>query len=95
MKSSLLQSSWLPTFCKIAIVAVVFGLALGPRQSAACPRICPQFLAEYCVVEPDGQISTVETNPCFACRQHLRILYMGHCKLWIGPPRTCKGTSCT
>jgi hypothetical protein len=92
------QNSWLRTSCKIAALAAVVGFALLPRASAAaaaCPRFCPQYLAEYCVLEPDGQISTVWTNPCFACHQHIRILYAGACKIWIGIPRTCKGTTCS
>lgn len=94
MKSSSLQSSWLRNFCKIAMLAVVIGLILAPGRASACSKICPQYLAQYCVVQPDGQIATVWTNPCFACWAHLRILYMGTCKIWIGPPRTCKGTTC-
>ena len=94
MKRSPLQNSRFRNACKVALSAAVIGLALAPRETAACPRICPQFLAQYCVVEPDGNISTVWTNPCFACRQHIRILYSGACKLWFGIPRTCKGTSC-
>jgi hypothetical protein len=92
----LFQSSWLWTTCKVAVLAVAFGLVLAPgHASAACPKFCPQYLAQYCVVQPDGQIETVWTNPCFACWQHIRILYMGRCKLpWGIIPRTCKGTTC-
>lgn len=74
MKSSSLQSSWLRNFCKIAILAVVTGLIFAPSGASACSKICPQYLAQYCVVQPDGQIGTVWTNPCFACWQKLRIL---------------------
>jgi hypothetical protein len=82
--------------CKIAGLASVIGLALSPRAGlAACPKICPQFLTAYCVMEPDGTISTVNTNPCFACRQNIRVLYMGACKTSTGFPRTCNGTTCS
>jgi hypothetical protein len=89
-----LQDSRFRNACAIAIVMAMVGLTWSPRQALACPRICPQFLTQYCVLEPDGTVSSVETNPCFACKQHLRILYQGACKVWFGPPRTCSGTSC-
>jgi hypothetical protein len=94
MKRSPLQSSRFRNACKIAVLAAVIGLTLAPRETSACPRFCPQYLTQYCVVERNGTIGTVWTNPCFACWQHIRILYRGECRWWIGPPRTCKGTSC-
>jgi hypothetical protein len=95
MKRSPLQNSRFRNACKVALLAAVIGLALAPRETlAACPRFCPQFVTDYCVVEPNGTIATVGTNPCFACWQHLRILYRGQCKIWYGPPRTCKKTGC-
>jgi hypothetical protein len=94
MRRASLQNSWLRNAYKLAIFAAAIGLALAPREASACARICPQFLAQYCVVEPDGMISTVWTNPCFACWQHLRVLYQGQCRIWWGFPRTCRGTAC-
>jgi hypothetical protein len=110
MKSSLLQSAWQWNVrqwnvrqwnarqwnvCKVALLAVAIGLLFAPGEASACSRFCPQYLAQYCVVQPDGQIETVWTNPCFACWQHIRILYMGQCKFRpVIIPRTCKGTTC-
>ena len=96
MRHSLLHGSWLRKVCKTALAATVLGLAFVPGESQArCPRICPQFVTQFCVVEPDGAISTVLTNGCFACWAHQRILYQGACKM--GPPwvRTCNKTGCS
>jgi hypothetical protein len=82
MKFSPLHGSWRRNACKIAVFVMVIGLALWPHRTlAACPRVCPQYLTRYCVREPDGTISTVQTNPCFACKRHVRILHIGACKL--------------
>lgn len=106
MRRSTLQNSWrhswLRNVCKIAVLAAAIGLALPPRESlaAACLNycsphgVCPQFLAQYCVMWPDGQRSTIWTNPCFACHATYCVLYMGTCKPVIPLPPTCKGTKC-
>jgi hypothetical protein len=46
---------------------------------AAAAMICPQFLAEYCVVE-NGFRHTAWTSPCFAREQGLTVLHMGACE---------------
>jgi hypothetical protein len=93
MIKSPLQRLW--TVTTIAALAVAAAIILAPGQASACSRICPQYLAKYCVVAPDGQIETVWTNPCFACWAHLRVLYLGECKYrWGIIPPTCKGTTC-
>jgi hypothetical protein len=74
-----MRHSTLQNFCRIALLAVSIGLGLPPREAVAA-RICPQFLARYCVVNRAGIRSTIWTNPCFARERHLRILYAGHCK---------------
>ncbi len=78
------------------VLMLAFGIALGlpAADAAAGPKICPQFLAKYCVVNRDGRIATVWTNPCFAREGGLRILYPGSCKIFHGPTPRCKGTTC-
>ena len=66
-------------FCKFAAVAAIIWLGFLPREAAAA-RICPRFLARYCVVNAAGKRETIWTNPCFAREAHLRILYPGHCR---------------
>jgi hypothetical protein len=72
---------------KVTLFAAIVGLTLLPRETLAQRRpICPLWVADYCVLEPDGQISTVSTNPCWAKINHLKILYAGSCKvIWHGP----------
>jgi hypothetical protein len=94
MRRSPLQSFCFRNALKVALLAAAVGLALTPRDASACPRFCPQFVTNYCVLEPDGTIVTKETNPCFACKAHDRILYIGACKYWWGPPKSCQGGSC-
>jgi hypothetical protein len=57
-------------------IAAIF-FAAGNRASAA---ICPQFLAQYCIVEKDGFKRTDWTNPCFAKERGARVLHRGACK---------------
>ncbi len=59
-----------------AIVAAVPG---AKRAEAA---FCPQYVAEYCVVEKDGFRHTDWTNPCFAAERGARVLHIGAC---LGP----------
>jgi hypothetical protein len=58
------------------IIAATF-VSAGSRATAA---ICPQFLAQYCVVEKDGYRHTDWTNPCFAKERGVKVLRMGACK---------------
>lgn len=86
MRCSPLQSSWFGNAVKIALLAAAVGLSLTPRDASACPRFCPQYLVESCVMARDGQIFTKWTNPCLACKAGLRYLYRGACKFsWGGP----------
>jgi hypothetical protein len=79
---------------KVALFAAVVGLALLPRETLAQRAICPLWVADYCVMERDGQISTVATNPCWAKINHLKILYRGACKvIWHGPAQ-CVTSDC-
>lgn len=47
---------------------------------AEAAAICPQYLAQYCVVEKDGFRHTAWTNPCFAKAEGLRVLHLGACQ---------------
>jgi hypothetical protein len=51
-----------------------------PAGNRAAAAICPQFLAQYCVVEKDGFKRTDWTNPCFAKERGAKVLHMGACK---------------
>lgn len=68
-----------PNTAEVALLAAVIGIALAPRAIAA-PTICPQYLTRYCVVTPEGERKTVETNPCFAAQQHMRVVHRGACR---------------
>jgi hypothetical protein len=65
-------------------LALLAGLALAaisiPVGNRAAAAICPQFLAQYCVVEKDGYRHTDWTNPCFAKERGVKILHRGACK---------------
>jgi hypothetical protein len=65
------------------IAAAATSMPAGNRAVAA--MICPQFLAEYCVVEKDGFRHTDWTNPCFAAERGARVLHMGACEGPICP----------
>jgi hypothetical protein len=60
------------------IAAAMISIPAGNRAEAA--MICPQFVAEYCVVEKDGFRHTAWTNPCFAMERGARVLHMGACQ---------------
>lgn len=75
MKRLQFENAW-----KIALLAATVALTFAPSDGAAASRFCPQFLTQYCVVNAAGMRYTAETNPCFARREHLRILYRGQCK---------------
>jgi hypothetical protein len=51
-----------------------------PAGNQAAAAICPQFLAQYCVVEKDDYKHTDWTNPCFAKERGVKILHHGACK---------------
>jgi hypothetical protein len=67
------------------LVALLAGIAAAATSVTAGYRavadmICPQFEAEYCVVEKDGFRHTAWTNPCFAAQRGARVLHMGACE---------------
>jgi hypothetical protein len=68
----------------VSSLALLIGLAVAvtcvPAGNRAVAAICPQFLAQYCVVEKDGYKHTDWTNPCFAKEQGRKILRRGACK---------------
>ncbi len=51
-----------------------------PASNRAAAAICPQFLAQYCVVEKDGYKHTEWTNPCFAKEHGIKVVHKGACK---------------
>ncbi len=59
------------------IAAIMMSVAAGHRAEA---QICPQYVAEYCVVEKDGFRHTDWTNPCFAAERGARVLHLGACE---------------
>jgi hypothetical protein len=68
----------------ILSLALLAGLTIAvtsvPAGNRAAAAICPEFLAQYCVVEKDGYKHTDWTNPCFAKQRGVKILHMGACK---------------
>ncbi len=72
----------------VPLTAALLATVAAP-DAVAKPKICPQFLAKYCVMNKADLIYTAWTNPCFASEQGLRILYAGACKFGpLKPPRT-------
>jgi hypothetical protein len=55
-------------------------MAIVPAGNRAAAAICPQFLAQYCVVEKDGYRHTEWTNPCFAKERGIKVVHKGACK---------------
>jgi hypothetical protein len=68
----------------VSSLALLMGLTAAltsiPAGNRAAAAICPQFLAQYCVVEKDGYKHTDWTNPCFAKERGVKILHRGACK---------------
>ena len=86
MRYSLLQTSRFRNAAMVGLLAAGIGLSLTPRDAAACPRICPLYEVESCVMARDGQIFTTATNPCLACKRGWRYLYRGACRFSWGAP---------
>jgi len=63
-----------------AWVAVLTGIAAIMTAINSRAEACPQFLAQYCVVEKDGFRHTDWTNPCFAKERGARVLHLGACE---------------
>jgi hypothetical protein len=64
----------------ILLIGLAAALTFVPAGNGAAAAICPQFLAQYCVVEKDGYKHTDWSNPCFAKEQGRKILRRGACK---------------
>ncbi len=68
----------------ISSLTLLAGLAtvmtLAPAGNRAAAAICPQFLAQYCVIEKDGYKHTEWTNPCFAKEHGIKVAHKGACK---------------
>jgi hypothetical protein len=72
----------------LGALALVLVAATPATSAAAKGKICPQFLARYCVVNKAHLIYTAWTNPCFASERGLTVLYAGMCKFGpVNPPR--------
>lgn len=66
---------------ELLIIAAAFaGAKAGPLAAVAQERVCPQFLARYCVEREDGGHETRMTNPCFAERDHAKVVHPGPCE---------------
>ena len=65
-----------------ACIAVLLSFAAATAfiPTAARAQLCPQYVAEYCVVEKDGFRHTGWTNPCFAAQRGARVLHLGACQ---------------
>jgi hypothetical protein len=62
------------------LAAALAAAVLAPMKGHAQERVCPQFLAQYCVERDDGAKETRMTNPCFAERDHVKVVHPGPCK---------------
>ena len=61
-------------------VAILTGIAAIMTATNTRAEACPQYLAQYCVVEKDGFRHTDWTNPCFAGERGARVLHLGACE---------------
>ena len=62
------------------LLGLAFAAIIIPAGNRATAAICPQFLAQYCVVEKDGYKHTDWTNPCFAKERGVKVVHKGACK---------------
>jgi len=62
------------------LLGLAFAAIIIPAGNRARAAICPQFLAQYCVVEKDGYKHTDWTNPCFAKERGVKVVHKGACK---------------
>ena len=67
-------------FALLSAAAAIAATVPGAKRAEAA--FCPQYVAEYCVVEKDGFRHTDWTNPCFAAERGARVLHIGAC---LGP----------
>jgi len=64
------------------LAALAFAALAGSAVMAtsAQAKICPQFIAKYCVYDKTQLIFTAFTNPCFASEKGWTVIYRGGCK---------------
>ena len=67
-------------FYRLAALAFVAMAWAAVSASSAQAKICPQFIAKYCVYNKSHLIFTAFTNPCFASERGWTVIYMGGCK---------------
>jgi hypothetical protein len=76
------------------MLALILVAATPATPVVAKEKICPLFLARYCVMNKAHLIYTAWTNPCLASERGLTVLYAGMCKFGpVNPPR-CSGPKC-
>jgi hypothetical protein len=73
----------IPNRPRLALGLLALVVIAAATPAVAKGKICPQFLARYCVMNKAHLIYTAWTNPCFASEQGLTVLYAGMCK--FGP----------
>jgi hypothetical protein len=61
------------------LAAALAAASLAPIKAPAQERVCPHFLAQYCVERDDGGQETRMTNPCLAERDHVKVVHPGPC----------------
>ena len=73
------------SFPAIFAATALTAISIAGGDHAQAQKICPHFVAEYCVVEKDGARHTASTNPCFAEERGARVLHMGACEGRVCP----------
>jgi hypothetical protein len=74
------SSHFIKVHIATATVLALLAVSASSPSQAAKPKICPQFLAKYCVYNSSRLIFTAETNPCFAKQRHWTVIYAGQCR---------------
>jgi hypothetical protein len=72
-------------WCLAILSGIAATMVSMPSSQAAKPKVCPQFVTDYCVVNKDGYRHTEATNPCFAKQRGQRVLHIGACEGPICP----------
>ena len=68
------------TIARLAALALVTLAGAALSASGAQAKICPQFVAKYCVYNKDHLIFSAFTNPCFASEKGWTVIYPGGCR---------------
>jgi hypothetical protein len=68
------------TIYRLAALALIALTGAAVSAPSAQAKICPQFIAKYCVYNKDHLIFSAFTNPCFASEKGWTVIYLGGCK---------------